>query len=299
VQRTHEGKRDLLLTLCTFPFRLNSAFGIEFPSTTSTMPRAKAFREQRMTYILAEGQFHLRDPDSTYEDDRTICPYCQRQMKSSANRSRHIMLRPECRERHMAKLKAMRARECERAYKTAGPSKPRSPQGTSGAGPSTEPQDNSGPRYNDPRRWGDDGRTCREPYVEHFPFRGAGEPISRSRHYPQNLGAYIASCGNMANRDWFETAEVLMTTGLSGKARTRHLKTPVVSIYGTLHRQSGLPDSTVQARRGAVDRRSHAANRRRQTPTRAYVECRGVSCGARVRQANTHCIQTVDNRPDP
>jgi hypothetical protein len=261
VTATHGRERGNLCSPCVlFPSTLAPAS--TSPSTTLAMPRAKVLRTRRMAYIMAEGQFHLRDSEYTYEDERTVCPYCRHEMKSSINRSRHIMLRPECRQRHMNELKARRERERERAYKTAGPSKPRPPPEASGAGPSTQPHTNSGPRYNDPRRWGDDGRTCREPYVEHFPFRDAGKPISRTRTYPQNLGAYLASCGNLANRDWFETAEVLMTTGLSGKARTRHLQTPVVSRYPSRMRDNAnRTQLIVQEGCGAVVRQSHPPDR--------------------------------------
>jgi Zn-finger nucleic acid-binding protein len=192
------------------------------------MPRPKSLRNACRTYTTILGQLHLRDPDYTYGDDSTACPYCRLQLKSSVNRSRHIMMRPECRTQHMEELKAIKRRRREEEYKIAGSSQPR-PAWATGNPRDASAHDAGGPRYNDPRRWGDNGRTCHEPCIEHFPISTVGQPISRHRTYPQNLRAYLHLCGPLANRDLFENAEVLMTTGLSGKSRTRHLKSPAVS----------------------------------------------------------------------
>ncbi|KAG8718083.1 hypothetical protein FRC09_013184 [Ceratobasidium sp. 395] len=120
----------------------------------------------------------------------------------------------------MNDLPARRRAQREREYKIAGPSN--QPHPASGrSGPASN---NSEPRCNDPRRWTNNGRTCKQPYVEHFPISTAGKPISDERAYPYDLGRYIESCGNLANLQNLEAAELLMTTGLSSKARTKHLK---------------------------------------------------------------------------
>ncbi|KAG8699347.1 hypothetical protein FRC08_005368 [Ceratobasidium sp. 394] len=130
----------------------------------------------------------------------------------------------------MHDLQVARRTRREREYKIAGPSNRPHPSSVQ-PGPSsrqTAPPSNGANgeegRYNDPRRWTDNGRTCHQPYVERFPVSSAGEPISDERAHPRNLEAYLQSCGNLANRRNMEAAELLMTTGLSGKARTRHLQ---------------------------------------------------------------------------
>jgi hypothetical protein len=185
-------------------------------------------RNVRRTYTTIQGQFYLRDPDYTYRDESTACPYCGFQLKLSVNCSHHIMMRLECRARHMEELKAKKQRWREEEYKIAGPSQPRPAQAT-GNPRDTLPYDAGGPRYNNPRRWVDNGQTCQEPFIKRFPISTAGQPISRHCTYPQDLGAYLHSCGPLANCNLFENAEVLMTTGLSGKGQTCHLKSPAVS----------------------------------------------------------------------
>ncbi|KAG8712846.1 hypothetical protein FRC09_019402 [Ceratobasidium sp. 395] len=132
------------------------------------------------------------------------------------------MAKPECRLPHLNAIpttrKARRAAEKtqrESEYKIAGPSnRPHASQQANDADV----------RYNDPRRWTDDGRTCRQPFVEHFPISSVGTPISNERAHPPNLKAYIESSGSFACPRNMEAAELLMTTGLSGVARTRHLQ---------------------------------------------------------------------------
>ncbi|KAG8699999.1 hypothetical protein FRC09_006244 [Ceratobasidium sp. 395] len=101
------------------------------------------------------------------------------------------------------------------------------------AGPSNRPHPSQGgsagvndaeQRYNDPRRWTNNGRTCHQPFIEHFPISTAGKPISNERTYEPDLKSYIESCGSLADPRNMEAAELLMTTGLSSKARTQHLQ---------------------------------------------------------------------------
>ncbi|KAG9091328.1 hypothetical protein FS749_016628 [Ceratobasidium sp. UAMH 11750] len=79
-------------------------------------------------------------------------------------------------------------------------------------------------RYNDPRRWTDNGRTCRRPKVERFPAGTAGSPISDDQACPYDLEAYIKSCGNLAKPEYMEAAKLLMTTGVSFAGRTQYLQ---------------------------------------------------------------------------
>jgi hypothetical protein len=73
----------------------------------------------------------------------------------------------------------------------------------------------------------DDGRGR---FVERFPGN-AGEPISPHTDYRPGLESYINSCGRMSRPEWFSVAELLTTTKMTDKARTRHLKHNIVSIF--------------------------------------------------------------------
>ncbi|CAE6534652.1 unnamed protein product [Rhizoctonia solani] len=61
-------------------------------------------------------------------------------------------------------------------------------------------------------------------FVEEFPDPRAGAPSSRERLPPEDLDAYMRSCGPLADPDNFEAAEILMTSGLSNADKDRHLK---------------------------------------------------------------------------
>jgi hypothetical protein len=65
-------------------------------------------------------------------------------------------------------------------------------------------------------------------FVERFPGN-AGEPISLDMAYRPGLESYIKSCRQMSRPEWFSVAELLTTTKMTDKARTRHLKHDVVS----------------------------------------------------------------------
>ncbi|KAG8773758.1 hypothetical protein FRC12_002328 [Ceratobasidium sp. 428] len=64
-------------------------------------------------------------------------------------------------------------------------------------------------------------------FVEAFPSSTAGAPISPNRKGEKKLTEHLESCGRLGDRDLFETAEILMTTGLNGAGRTKHMKGPM------------------------------------------------------------------------
>ncbi|KAG9080792.1 hypothetical protein FRC06_006159, partial [Ceratobasidium sp. 370] len=64
-------------------------------------------------------------------------------------------------------------------------------------------------------------------YVERFPDPRAGAPINNKRAEPPDLDAYMAARGNLGNQFHFNTAELLLTTGLTGDGRDRHLKSHI------------------------------------------------------------------------
>ncbi|KAG8782551.1 hypothetical protein FRC12_020675 [Ceratobasidium sp. 428] len=66
-------------------------------------------------------------------------------------------------------------------------------------------------------------------FVEPYPVSSAGAPIGTRNIDKDDLRAYLESCGSLGDPELFDTAQVMMTTGLSGRGRTRHLKAPAVS----------------------------------------------------------------------
>ncbi|KAG9088060.1 hypothetical protein FRC07_012671, partial [Ceratobasidium sp. 392] len=135
------------------------------------------------------------------------------------------MMRPDCRLRHLKDLEAGRKARREREFKIPGPSSRPHPL-ASGSGTSTFAIDANGQplRYNDPRKWSDNGWTCWQPFVERFPPGTAGSPISKDKACEPDLKRYLEMCGPLSNPEYMEAAELLMTTGLCGRARTKYLK---------------------------------------------------------------------------
>ncbi|KAG8711880.1 hypothetical protein FRC08_015318 [Ceratobasidium sp. 394] len=64
----------------------------------------------------------------------------------------------------------------------------------------------------------------RQLFVEHFPDPRAGAPINNNVDETPDLGAYMASIGNLGDPDWFDTGELLLTTGLTNAGRDEHLQ---------------------------------------------------------------------------
>ncbi|KAG8773834.1 hypothetical protein FRC12_002290 [Ceratobasidium sp. 428] len=188
------------------------------------MPRSsKIQRAARRTLMMVNGDFHLLEEYETHNSYYS-CPYCHHPFDDDTIRNRHIMAKPECRARHMHFRESGREARRDQLRKIPGPSSRPHPM-ASGSGVDGPIDTNGTPlRYNDPRRWTDNGRTCQKPFVERFPVATAGSPISEERACLRDLTTYLESCGKLASQECMEAAELLMTTGLSGKARTRHLQ---------------------------------------------------------------------------
>jgi hypothetical protein len=75
------------------------------------------------------------------------------------------------------------------------------------------------------RKWDERFRA----FVESFPDRSAGTPIGNKVKDKPDLNVYMRDCGPLGDRDVFEAAEVLMTTGLTDEGKDRHIKTKLVS----------------------------------------------------------------------
>ncbi|KAG8720261.1 hypothetical protein FRC08_000697 [Ceratobasidium sp. 394] len=61
-------------------------------------------------------------------------------------------------------------------------------------------------------------------YVEDFPDPLAGAPISDERAPELDLDAHMRACGNLGDPKHFETADMLMTTGMTDAAKEWHLR---------------------------------------------------------------------------
>ncbi|KAG8792140.1 hypothetical protein FRC12_007023 [Ceratobasidium sp. 428] len=231
------------------------------------MPRVSCrARAARRSLMMVNGEFELFEEFNPLP--HLVCPYCYLSFSTTPERDRHIMAKPECRSRHLdtkpatrnARRAALKAR-LEDEYKIAGPSNRPHPS----ARDSEHTGNEANYRYNDLRRWTDNGRTCRQPFVEHFPISSVGQPISDERSHPPNLKAYIKSCGNLANPRNMEAAELLMTTGLSGKGRTRHLQSSFVSVL--LSHSLDVEDSLgIQYRHSCHDYQSCACKGKGKVP---------------------------------
>ncbi|KAG9075311.1 hypothetical protein FRC06_010158, partial [Ceratobasidium sp. 370] len=61
-------------------------------------------------------------------------------------------------------------------------------------------------------------------YVERYPDPHAGAPINDKTVQAPDLGAYMVAAGNLGNPFHFDTAELLLTTGLTATGRDEHLR---------------------------------------------------------------------------
>ncbi|KAG8794679.1 hypothetical protein FRC12_022574 [Ceratobasidium sp. 428] len=61
-------------------------------------------------------------------------------------------------------------------------------------------------------------------YVKDFPDPLAGAPISSARAPELDLKAHMKACGDLGDPYYFETAELLMTSGMTDAAKERHIR---------------------------------------------------------------------------
>ncbi|QRV88277.1 hypothetical protein RhiJN_16295 [Ceratobasidium sp. AG-Ba] len=179
--------------------------------------------------MILKGLARLKGLDHLPPDiaERT-CPYCSKEFSKSKSRDTHISMNLSCRAQHDKPPDPMaRQQKRRRAYEpTSEPIEGQPPTkrfrteeiAAPIAGPSKLPApEPPSPELKD----AGDGT-----YIEEYMVSTAGAPIGKARRKRENLGEFLKSCGRMGDRDLFESAEILMTTGLTGKGRTRHLKGP-------------------------------------------------------------------------
>ena len=188
------------------------------------------------------------------------CPYCSRSLDLFSTRERHITLQPYCharRERELngyisahMKKKARRDSRTEAAVDScSAPSSKRSRDDIVGEGEVGGDSGDGNGEMDEPlakRIRGENANpaglestsppvqtSAGEPLcAESFPIPTAGAPVSneiKATFANEDLRDYLASCGRMGEPKKFEIAELMMTTKLDGKGRTRHLKSNLVS----------------------------------------------------------------------
>ncbi|KAG8708547.1 hypothetical protein FRC09_001198 [Ceratobasidium sp. 395] len=194
---------------------------------------------------------------------RITCRYCGNEFESQTRRDIHITLQPICNMKHEAWLSGTagqkRRHECEddspavdvmdrppptkqtRIDETvsavAGPSQHANALQDPSPAPSSAPAPNPNPvsdpsatpnadfiiraKETEPKAYTRDGI-----FIEPYPVSSAGASIGTRNIDEADLRAYLESCGSLGDPELFDTAQVMMTTGLSGRGRTRHLKAP-------------------------------------------------------------------------
>ncbi|KAG8730883.1 hypothetical protein FRC10_002295, partial [Ceratobasidium sp. 414] len=180
-----------------------------------------------------------RPKGTEHSPPQFTCPYCGKQLQFQVGLDRHILLRPSCRKRHQDMLKGKKAQKRKRRSRANSllpeAKRSRTDEDTPPvAGPSRLPNPDPPPTAPTTEGTGGgdaDGCMRNGVFVEKFPIKTAGAPIGTRCRTKADLRKYLETCGPLGDRDLLETAEILMTTGLTGRGRSRHLKGPVVKQY--------------------------------------------------------------------
>lgn len=232
-------------------------------SCPPNMPKLASFALHAIQRAAKISATILREqPTQPYLDNfgsRFPCAYCNRLLLTEAGRNRHIASSPSCsalqswaeKRKELAALLGTtlaaqnhvldESSTDEIPHRLAPPLDLPEPEAGTWAPPMQSncehpPHTNAGM----PPQCENQNATCPMPelllkdgvYVECFPNKLAGAPISEEHAYRANPQAYLSSCGVLADLEHFEVAALLMTTGLSNEERTRHLKSRKVSGDG-------------------------------------------------------------------
>jgi hypothetical protein len=215
---------------------------VSMPRSLSLMQRA--LRGQRK--FISEGPY-IRDSTQRF-GKRFPCFYCLRVSGTEGGRSRHILLTPSCRQAYNKQSRARPLYDVQddsRIVRVPEPvlDEPTPPQLTRRADSPTAspvnprpvsplvfpPPSLPPPLSPEDRIGGLEYDAKRQVFVERFPDPRAGAPINEEVVAPIDLKTYMANSGNLGNPDYFDTAELLMTTGLTNGGRDAHLKSRLVS----------------------------------------------------------------------
>ncbi|QRW10718.1 hypothetical protein RhiLY_09717 [Ceratobasidium sp. AG-Ba] len=178
--------------------------------------------------MLLPRHSRIQGPDHLPPDiARRTCPYCFKTLNTVKGRGIHMSLSPVCRSLHARRFdptdkprKRLRpyTSVCELMDEEPPAKRPRMEENMAPiAGPSRLPA----PEPLIELRDAGDGT-----FIEEYPVSTAGAPIGKARKKQKDLADFLRRCGRMGDQELFETAEILMTTGLTGRGRTRHLNGP-------------------------------------------------------------------------
>ncbi|KAG8706171.1 hypothetical protein FRC09_002544 [Ceratobasidium sp. 395] len=180
--------------------------------------------------------------DATHQFGRRFpCFYCPYLADSERGRAQHIQQNPPCLEADLAGVNCTvatlthhipeeaphSANDSELAY-----SQPNDPLTRRLTTPIPQPQTpeatrvplHSMPHPPDTSYGGLRYNAVRRVFIQPFSDPRAGAPINNRTTKAPDLKAYMAAMGNLGVSENFETAELLMTTGLTNAGRDRHLK---------------------------------------------------------------------------
>ncbi|QRW03214.1 hypothetical protein RhiLY_02213 [Ceratobasidium sp. AG-Ba] len=208
------------------------------------MPRNAALAHRAIRgpqKFISEGPY-VRDP-THHLGRRFPCFYCPRVLGSESGRASHIRLSEGCRQADVRRnelshtgrdsrlttaLKRVRFQLPYPETSSERQTEPEPTRNTPHQPPSGQPAEDIPSRDVLLARRGD---TCglefdsrRLVFVERFPDPRAGAPINDEIAQIPDLEQCMIRAGNLGNPDYFDTAELLMTTGLTNIGRDIHLK---------------------------------------------------------------------------
>lgn len=216
-------------------------------------------RAARRVAILLPGTCRLHQIDRVDSAATGFtCPYCGRTFGTTTGRDRHVNLDLGCRPRHDYATSGQSTRKRQRTDEDTpygNPPEPEPPtkrvcieeESPPVAGPSHIPVGVTPVRR---RGYPTNGgmMECNGLCIEEFPINTAGAPIGTKLVGEDDLrGEYLQSCGRLGDRGLFRTAEILMTTGLTGIGRSIHLQGPIVSVQANC-RYAVLTENSIRKR---------------------------------------------------
>jgi hypothetical protein len=213
------------------------------------MPRSASLLHRalrgRRTFI-SEGPY-IRETTQRF-GPAFPCFYCSHVSRTEGGRARHILFTQRCQEAYANKPRAKSLSDAQNDSRIVRIPEPEldapSPlKPARRANPPTErqgdPRPTSPPVFPPPtsppplptgnRSEALEYDPRREVFVERYPDPRAGAPINDKIVAPIDLKAYMANSGDLGHPDHFDTAELLMTTGLTNGGRDAHLMSRLVS----------------------------------------------------------------------
>jgi hypothetical protein len=171
------------------------------------------------------------------------CPHCPIILLSESGRTRHITQSLKCREAEQLLAAVDQLADNRRCASEASEAEHQADQLVAGEPETAMESIINAPEASPPNKPAAKPLPSLDPmhilrfaggarvYVERFPDARAGAPVSDIVSDAPDLCTYLSGTGNLGNPDLFETAELLMTTGLTSGGHDRHLKSRLVSQF--------------------------------------------------------------------